>query len=184
MERVRGRDADDRARRPAAEPERHRRGSADLAMSFRNFSGPAQLAAHNKGCACAGCCGPSKAGSLALTPAAGAAAQLVAVVQRTWTCSDCGYTGDGKASEKGKCPDCGKKGTQVEVKAKQSFGVWFDSLPAERRQALLREHGSHEANGGVLLDNQGGGGKGNQHSNGVANAKKQIKAKYDAGEYD
>ena len=72
-----------------------------------------------------------------------------------------------------------------EVREKPSFGDWFEGLSTERRQRLLRQHGSHEAYGGGQLRDKGGGPKkGDQHDSGSARAREQIRLKYEAGEYD
>jgi len=101
----------------------------------------------------------------------------------SWVCTNCDKTGPGKP--KAKCPDCGKA-TLKEVKEKPAFGKWWDSLSGTRKQELLRAHGTHEAAGGAQMKQKGGGdgGKGDQHDDGVAQAKAKIKKKYDAGDYD
>lgn len=136
---------------------------------------------HGKGCECAGCTQTLTAKEQSPLLQTSTKIAGSGVVQGKWKCSNCDTEGEGKPKKK--CPECGQN-TLTEVSKKQSFGDWFDSLPGERRQELLRQHGSHEAEGGgQTRKNQGGGGKGNQHSDGVANAKRQIKAKYDSGEY-
>ncbi len=136
---------------------------------------------HGKGCGCAGCTQTLTAKEQSPLLQTSTKIAGSGVVQGKWKCSNCDTEGEGKPKKK--CPECGQN-TLTEVSKKQSFGDWFDSLPGERRQELLRQHGSHEAEGGgQTRKNQGGGGKGNQHSDGVANAKRQIKAKYDSGEY-
>ncbi|OQP68268.1 eCIS core domain-containing protein [Niastella populi] len=133
--------------------------------------------AHGEGCGCAGC---QKAPAIT---AHSAPSQLTAVVQGKWKCNDCDEEGPGKPKKK--CPECNSTNISEVQEGRQAFGTWWENLTSVRRQELLREHGSHEEEGGLVTKkNQGGGGKGNQHSNGVANAMKQIRKKYDRGEYD
>jgi hypothetical protein len=133
--------------------------------------------AHGDGCNCAGC---------QKTPAVigpSAPSQLYAVIQGKWKCNDCDAEGPGKP--KAKCPDCKSTNISEVQEGRLAFGTWWESLSDERRQQLLRAHGSHEAQGGLVTSkNQGGGQKGNQHSDGVAKAKAQIRDKYDQGKYD
>jgi hypothetical protein len=104
------------------------------------------------------------------------------VIQREWKCSGCGKTGPGKP--KGRCPECGSRDLE-EVTKKLSFGDWWERLDEDRKQQLLRAHGTHESAGGAQQKAKGGGPKkGNQHDTGVATAKKAIKEEYENGDYD
>ena len=135
------------------------------------------MQSHGGDCGCGSCGG-------ALQLKKGQTAQLQSkIIQRAWSCPKCQSSGSADPKTfRYKCPDCGKKVSEVADKAK--FGDWFGDLTSEKRQELMRAHGSHEAHGGELKKNQGGGGKGNQHSNGQASAMKQIKEKYERGTYD
>jgi hypothetical protein len=103
-------------------------------------------------------------------------------IQGKWKCNNCQYVGEGKPRKK--CPECGKTDLQEFTDERPPFGTWWKNLDPERRQKLIRANGSHEANGGVKKKQQGGGAKGNQHSNGVSNAQQQIKSNYLLGQYD
>ena len=105
------------------------------------------------------------------------------VIQRDWECTYPGCNATGRGKPKGKCPECGNKGTLQTVEDELSFGNWWDRQTDARRQELLRAHGSHEAHGGAQQKQKGGGPKkGDQHDVGVARAKEQIKQKYETGE--
>lgn len=111
--------------------------------------------------------------------------KMLIQMKNHWKCSNCEAKGDGKP--KAKCPECGVVGTcELVAEGRPKFGIWWESLGKERRTELLRAHGSHEDDGGVIRTHQGGGpgGKGDQHSHGVDRAQLQIKAKYERGDYD
>jgi hypothetical protein len=146
-------------------------------------AGMESLSAHGTGCGCGNCGQVSDRGVSAHSMPLPVPA--IPVIQGMWRCSECGKTGDGKP--KGKCPDCGLRNTLTEVaEGRQPFGTWWDSLDGERKQELLRAHGTHEDSGGGQKKKKGGGpgGKGNQHDDGVARAKQAIKKEYERGDYD
>lgn len=142
--------------------------------------------AHASDCGCVNCQRAENSRSPDAPRVATVTPARSSVVQAKWKCANCEEEGDGKKGVDDRCPGCGKKGHIQEVLGKPAFGTWWEGLTDERRQELLRQHGSHEKFGGRSGNDTttGGAKKGNQHDQGQARAKKQIREKYEAGEIE
>lgn len=148
---------------------------AQLAESMNNSSQVRALTAMSAGM------NPTSASKMFSTQHYSTPAQLVPVIQGKFTCNNCGAE-YAKKPRKGECTSCGSDDLTEEAE-RPTFGDWWESIGDQRRQELLRAHGSHEQHGGNQQKQKGGGPKkGNQHDVGVANAKRQIREKYENGE--
>lgn len=124
---------------------------------------------------------PDSASQMTPAQAHAAPTQLVQVMQCKFKCNNCNAEYE-KMPRKQTCTKCGSVDDFTEEAERPTFGEWWDGLGDDRRQELLRAHGSHEQHGGSQQKDKGGGPrKGDQHDTGVANAMRQIREKYDSG---